>query len=486
MGEQKISQLKPKRSISRARKRRWAFVIVCLAAVGLLWAFSFELSVVPEGKPVVNLEYGSRYEELGASVHLCGSHILKDGIVLPFLRPVNQSDVNTNALGRYTVSYSVSFLGKKAEAQRQVCVIDTVCPEIAFSRDWGARHVDILYGITATDNYDGDITDRVTYTRTNGWVTYSVMDSSGNPTYIVRELPTGAENPPEIALEGDNPFVMTVGKPFEEPGFAATDGQGQDLTEFVTVEGEVDWLTPGTYTLTYQVSDSFENTVSVARDVTVEAVSRPQVEWPEGKTVYLTFDDGPGPYTAKLLEVLARYNAKATFFVTDSGSDSLMQDIVRGGHSIGIHTVNHNYAQIYSSPEAYFEDLYAMQDVIYENTGVMTTLLRFPGGSSNLVSKDASPGIMTTLTEAVQDAGFQYFDWNVDSGDSADANTAEAVSRNVIEGIGQQKTAIVLQHDIHNCSVEAVESILKWGRENGYSFRALTQRSPGFHHTVKN
>ena len=63
MGEQKISQLKPKRSISRARKRRWAFVIVCLAAVGLLWAFSFELSVVPEGKPVVNLEYGSRYEE---------------------------------------------------------------------------------------------------------------------------------------------------------------------------------------------------------------------------------------------------------------------------------------------------------------------------------------------------------------------------------------------------------------------------------------
>lgn len=402
---------------------------------------------------------------------------------MPFLRPECQSDLETERLGRYTVSYTVSFLGKRAEAQRQVCVIDTICPEITFSRGWGANHVDILYGITATDNYDGDITDKVTYTRTNGWVTYSVVDSSGNPTYIVREVPTGAAEPPEIRLEGENPFVMTVGREFTDPGYTAMDSQNRDLTEYVTVEGEVDWLTPGTYSLTYRVSDSFENTTAVTRKVTVEAVPRPQVQWPEEKTVYLTFDDGPGPYTEKLLEILARYNAKATFFVTDSGNGELMQDIVRGGHSIGIHTVTHNYANIYASPEAYFKDVYTMQDVIYKNTDVMTTLLRFPGGSSNQVG---SPGIMKILTEAVQDAGFQYFDWNVDSGDAAEANTPEAVYRNVIDGIRQQGTAIVLQHDIHNCSVEAVESILKWGQENGYTFRALTERSPGFHHEVKN
>lgn len=486
MGEQKISQLKPKRSISRARKKRWAVVIICMTGLVLLWVFSFELSIIPEGKSSINLEYGSRYEERGASVYLRGRRFLKNGIPLPFLKPACSTDLNTGELGRYTISYSVSFLGKKAAAQRQVCVIDTVCPEISFSRGWGANHVDILYGITATDNYDGDITDRVTYTRTNGWVTYSVMDSSGNPTYIVRELPAGAEAPPEISLEGDNPLIMTVGRTFEEPGFTARDSQGQDLSKYVSIEGGVDWLTPGTYSLIYRVSDSFENTVSVTREVTVEAVPRPQVQWPEEKTVYLTFDDGPGPYTEKLLEVLSRYDAKATFFVTDSGSGELMQDIVRGGHSIGIHTVSHNYSYVYSSPEAYFNDLYTMQNVIYENTGVMTTLLRFPGGSSNMVSVDSSPGIMTILTEAVQDAGFQYFDWNVDSDDAGDANTAEAVSRNVIDGIRQQGTSIVLQHDIHNCSVEAVETILKWGQENGYTFRALTQRSPGFHHTVKN
>jgi len=486
MGEQKISHLKPKRSISKQRKKKWAVIILCGFGLTLLWIFTFELTIRPEGNAVVNLEYGTRYEELGASVFLSGNRFLREGIPLAFLQPERTSNLDTERLGQYTVSYSISFLGKKAEAQRQVCVIDTVCPEITFSRGWGANHVDVLYGITATDNYDGDITDKVTYTRTNGWVTYSVLDSSGNPTYIVRELPIGAEDPPEIRLEGDNPYVMTAGRVFEDPGYTAKDSQERDLTEYVTVEGAVDWLTPGTYQLTYRVSDSFENTAAVTREVTVEAVPRPQVQWPEEKTVYLTFDDGPGPYTTKLLEVLARYNAKATFFVTDTGGGEIMRDIVRGGHSIGIHTVSHNYAYIYASPEAYFQDLYTMQNVIYENTGVMTTLLRFPGGSSNLVSKSSSPGIMTTLTEAVQDAGFQYFDWNVDSDDAGEANTAEAVAGNVIDGIRQQGTAIVLQHDIHNCSVEAVERILKWGQENGYTFRALTERSPGFHHTVKN
>lgn len=485
MGEKKISHLNPKRSISRARKKKRAILIISAVGFILLWGFVFELTIRIEGSPTVDLEYGSRYEEPGATVCLSGPYLLKDGIELPFLKPEYSSDLNTSVLGRYTVSYSASILGKNALAQRQVCVVDTVCPEITFSRDWGANHVDVLYGIKATDNYDGDITDKVSCTRTKGWVTYSVADSSGNPAYIVRQLPADLAEPPEIILEGDNPLVVTVGRQFADPGYEAKDSMDEDLTQYVAVEGEVDWLTPGEYQISYTVSDSSENTTSVTRTVIVEAADRPEIQWPEEKTIYLTFDDGPGPYTAKLLDTLERYGARATFFVTN-GDGSMMKEIVRRGHSIGIHSVSHDYAEIYSSPESYFKDVYGMQEIIYENTGVMTTLLRFPGGSSNMVSIGGSRGIMTILTEAVQDAGFQYFDWNVDSGDASGEERAETVAQTVIDGIRQQGTAIVLQHDIHSCSVDAVETILQWGRENGYTFRALTERSPGFHHEVKN
>lgn len=481
-----MNGLRPKRSLSRARKKRRVVLVVSVLGIALLWVYVLELNIRLEGSDTVNLEYGERYVEPGASVCLSGRFFLKDGIVIPFFRPSYSSDLKEDTLGRYTVSYSASLLGKRTVAQRQVCVIDTVSPEITFSRDWGTNHVDVLYGIHATDNYDGDITDQVTYTRTTGWVTYFVMDSSGNPTYIVREISADNAEPPKMILNGENPCVVTIGSLFTDPGCSAVDSLGTDLTAYVTVEGEVDWLTPGEYSLTYTVSDSCENTASATRKVVVEALPRPEVKWPEGKTIYLSFDDGPGPYTEKLLDLLDRYDAKATFFVTDSGYDSVMADIVKRGHSIGIHTVSHNYAEIYASPESYFEDVFAMQDIIYQNTGVMTTLLRFPGGSSNMISVGSYQGIMTVLTEAVQDAGFQYFDWNVDSEDASGVQKAEIVAQNVINGIGQKQTALVLQHDIHDYSVEAVERILQWGQENGYTFRPLTEHSPGFHHNVKN
>ena len=104
--------------------------------------------------------------------------------------------------------------------------------------------------------------------------------------------------------------------------------------------------------------------------------------------------------------------SESGIFVVGNEYPQQMKRIVEEGHSIAVHSVTHNYRQIYASREAYFEDIYGMQDIIRRNTGVTTTLMRFPGGSSNLVSS-FNEGIMTYLTEAVQDAGFQYFDWNV-------------------------------------------------------------------------
>ena len=466
-------------------------VIVLLAVAAYMVVFRvnrFTLAVELEGEPEVFVEYGGSYTDPGAKAVLYGTLFLKDGMEPADAAVHISSDVREERVGRYTVTYTADFFDWTATAQRTVRVVDTESPVITLVESDGPLMAGTAYeeeGFTAMDNYDGDITDRVVRTESYGLVTYTVIDSSGNPAYVEREIPYYDPLPPEIHLEQGEHLVINTGTYFMDPGFSATDNVDGDMTDLVEVSGEVIWYEPGTYELTYSVTDSYENHTTVTRRVDVEAQPRPQTKNPDGKVIYLTFDDGPGPYTEQLLEVLAKYDVKATFFVIDTGYDSIMKKIVEQGHSIGIHSVSHDYHEIYSSPEAYFSDLHGMQDIIYENTGVRTTLVRFPGGSSNTVSC-FNDGIMTTLTEAVQDAGFQYFDWNVDSNDAGGAKRATTVFDNVTNGVSKRNISVVLQHDIHPYSVEAVEDIIVWGLENGYTFLPLQSDSPNAHHSVNN
>ena len=163
----------------------------------------------------------------------------------------------------------------------------------------------------------------------------------------------------------------------------------------------------------------------------------------------------------------------------------LVEDIVERGHAIGVHSATHEFKTIYASEDAFFADLTKMRDIIYNRTGVYTNLIRFPGGSSNTISK-FNPGIMSRLTRAVEDMGYHYFDWNVDSDDAGSTRTKDGVVKNVINGCKNRKISIVLQHDIKGYSVNAVEEILIWGLENGYTFLPLDMSSPTAHHGVNN
>lgn len=480
------------------KKRRWIFwVLGILVFLGLIlgggWFVlfrvnEFSLEVALAGESQLRLDYGEAYREPGVSALLRGSIFLKEGYEPKNIQWNTVSDLDEHTLGRYTISYTADFHGYWGQAQRAVDVVDTQSPVITLVED-GQLEEGKPYqeaGFTAMDNYDGDITDRVKRMEEPGKITYAVVDSSGNPAYATREVPIYDARPPEIILTGGTEVSIPVGTFYEEPGCQAVDDVSGDISDRLEITGEVIWYQAGTYPITYTVRDDCGNETTVERTVQVTAAPRPETVYPRKKTIFLTFDDGPGPHTRKLLNILDAYGAKATFFVTDSGYDQVMKEIVDRGHGIGIHTVSHNYEEIYAGPEAFFADLYGMQEIIYENTGVRTTLMRFPGGSSNTVSRHTSEGLMTILTQAVQDAGFQYFDWNVDSDDAGGARKAKTVLANVIEGISQQGTSVVLQHDIHAYSVDAIEDILIWGLENGYQFEALTPNSPGFHHGVNN
>lgn len=470
-----------------------AAVLAVLAAAAWFVVFrvnTFTLEVQMYGDDNILLEYGEPYVESGARALLYSSLFWEGEQVLDeqYLRVI--TDYREDALGKFTVTYEANILDLTAQAQRQIRIIDTVPPVLTLVEPTGYMvqpgNVFEEPGYKAIDNFDGDITHRVICKFEDELITYAVTDSSGNPAVVKREVPGYDPVPPVITLVGGERMTLTPGTPYVEPGYTATDSDGTDLTAQVTVEGEVDWLTPGIYPVVYTVYDDMQNKTTVARKVTVVAQPRPEVIKPTQPTIYLTFDDGPGPYTETLLELLDLYDAKATFFVVDNDLDHMLKKIVDKGHAIGIHSISHRYEEIYSSPEAFFQDLYQMQDLIERNTGVKTTLMRFPGGSSNEISRNYYPGIMSILTEAVQDAGFQYFDWSVLSGDAGETTSSQKVAENVINGIAGKSYAVVLQHDIHRYSVDAVEDILLWGQNNGYVFEALTPNSPGCHHNVIN
>ena len=296
---------------------------------------------------------------------------------------------------------------------------------------------------------------------------------------------------PQLKLVGARYYTMRVGQPYPELGCTAADNYDGDISSQVTVISDLDRYIPGEYTVTYAVTDSNKNTASITRTVCVEdwegAVQMPVYGEPNGKVIYLTFDDGPSQHTERLLDVLKKYGIRATFFVVNTEFIDVAKRIAAEGHTLALHTDSHVYKSIYASEEAYFQDLYAIRDTVKKLTGQEPDIIRFPGGSSNR-SSSFNPGIMTKLTKRVEEEGFSYFDWTVDSKDTGGAKTPEAVLQNVATGILNAKDnySIILQHDIKGYSVDAVESIILWGLAQGYTFLPMDENTPTCHHTVKN
>lgn len=206
------------------------------------------------------------------------------------------------------------------------------------------------------------------------------------------------------------------------------------------------------------------------------------------KTIYLTFDDGPSPYTPEILEILDKYGVKATFFVINTSYNQYMKDIVDHGHTIALHSYTHDYKTIYTSEEAYYNDLQKISDVVYDETGVRTKIIRFPGGGSNTVSRKYCNGIMSKVTKGVQEKGYFYHDWNISSGD-ADGNNIP-VDRLIAncKKVPSSNTVVVLMHDTKakRTTVDALPTIIENYKAMGYKFDLITSSTPAIHHGVNN
>ncbi|WP_044600437.1 polysaccharide deacetylase [Candidatus Stoquefichus massiliensis] len=247
----------------------------------------------------------------------------------------------------------------------------------------------------------------------------------------------------------------------------------------------------GEYEVYYRVEDDSGNQETYTRIIEVLSQYDNREAKRDGQKVcYLTFDDGPSNNTAKILKILDEYHIKATFFVTGTSPQDFhyIKEAHQKGHTIGLHTYSHDYELIYSSLKNYINDLNKIKEVVYKQTGIETKFIRFPGGSSNLVSKKYNVGIMKRLTKKVIDLGYQYYDWTSINGDGEGIKTVDGLKKKAVEEIGDQEDIMFLMHDSSGQSntVKSLPAILDHLIKKGYQFEAINQYSPTFHHTVQN
>lgn len=176
------------------------------------------------------------------------------------------------------------------------------------------------------------------------------------------------------------------------------------------------------------------------------------------KVIALTFDDGPGPHTAHLLDILDQYGAKATFFLIGSKVSSqanVVRNIQARGHQLGNHSWSH--PELPKLPVNQIAgEIDRTNDAIKQATGVTPAILRPPYGAVNGV-----------VLEQLRLRGMSSILWSVDTRDWADRNSDIVCSRAVA---GARPGAIILMHDIHQTSVNAVPCILSALKQQGYSF----------------
>lgn len=194
-------------------------------------------------------------------------------------------------------------------------------------------------------------------------------------------------------------------------------------------------------------------------------------EVPEQPTVYLTFDDGPGKLTPKVLDILREENVLATFFVLGEHVKQYPDAIKRmaeEGHSIGNHTYNHQYNNLYPVFSMFWDQIMKTDQTLQEAAGVNTNLIRAPGGTFSHFD--------AFYFYYLDQAGYTVFDWNVDSGDALRANVPYAEIVRNVTSTPLKHEMIVLMHDSsgHDQTVRALPEIIRFYKEKGYRFAPLS------------
>jgi len=475
-------ELKDSISNNKKKFKKWKLVLIFIILVlfMILLGFIFFPRIELNGQDLIEIGYNEKYVEPGYGLYILNKNVSNNIKV--------DSKILNGKIGDYEISYIYNLFGIKIKKTRKVNVVDNISPVITIKEDNikicpNNDIPEIEYN--AMDEYDGDITSLVERIENDNEVIFSVFDSSNNKSMASVKVDRTDSEKPSIKLKGNSSMFITYGNSYKEPGYSATDNCNGDITSKVKVSGSVG-REIGKYQIRYEVEDDSGNKTAVIRSVVVGVKVSDNGSVKKG-TIYLTFDDGPNQGTTnKILDILKSEGVKATFFVTCKGPDSLIKRMHEEGHTVALHTASHEYSYVYSSVDNYFADLYKVRDRVIRITGVDSKIIRFPGGSSNTISRNYNKGIMTVLTNTVLSEGYRYFDWNVDGKDAGGAKNSKDVYYNVTSKLSHDRANVVLLHDIKSITVGALSDIIKFGKEYGYEFSAIDMNTYMVRHSVKN
>lgn len=195
-----------------------------------------------------------------------------------------------------------------------------------------------------------------------------------------------------------------------------------------------------------------------------------EIEKHNAKVIYLTFDDGPNDYTLEILDLLEKYNMKATFFMLDSRMKvrpEVVERIISEGHAVGLHGVSHEKDIFYTGMHTPLNEMNVANNTLEELTGKRSALVRMPYGSV--------PYLTNGQYNALTGYGYRIWDWHVDSRDWASKN-ADATYQSIIKQLQNTEVEmpVVLFHD-RKATVEILKKVLVWLDENNYTSDYITK-----------
>lgn len=404
---------------------------------------------------------------------------------------INAKKVDYHKLGDYSIVYTY----KDKDYVINVEVVDTKKPKfdiIDLDADVGMKidpksMVQNIEDATKTkvkfkENYEFDQEGEIA-------VVVQVIDEAGNIAEKKGKVKL-VQDKTKPEINGINELVIAKGGKVDyRAGVSVSDNRDPEPKLDVD-SSKVNPDKIGTYKVVYTAIDRSGNKTQKER--TIKVIEKKDIgtsKQSEEKIVYLTFDDGPSANTQKILEILDRYNAKATFFVTGTNQNYnyLIKQAHDKGHTIGLHTYCHDYKTVYSSVDAYFDDLTKVGNMVKDLIGFTPRYIRFPGGSSNTISRKYSSGIMTTLSKEVINRGYQYYDWNGDSTDASGNNVP--VSKLIANATSSKSNNInILCHDTSakSTTVQALPAIIENYLARGYRFEAIDDNSFVPHQGINN
>lgn len=453
-------------------------IFIFLIITSLLLLLIPKITITLNGEKEIFLNVGEEYIEKGAEAYIKGFGKKEE------LSVTIKGELDTNKIGNYLITYYAKSRNIKADAIRRVIVADLEKPSltlknpILFCKNNNLIEIDA----EAMDNLDGDITDKIKYKVNNNKIYIYVSDSSNNKTEIVQDVIYNDDDKPSIKLNGSKEINLNIGDPYLESGATAYDSCDGNITDKIEIIGGVDSNISGEYNITYKVKDNQGNIAIETRKIIVSEKSN--IANNNG-IIYLTFDDGPGPYTEQILEILEKNNIKATFFVTNqlgSKYQYLIKKEYDAGHTVGIHTYSHVMKSIYDSVDAYLNDFEKIRKIVADQTGVEPKYFRFPGGTSNHVAKTS----MSELSKLMLEKGYVYFDWHTSVEDAGsctkkkgDTEKEKCILNNFKNGLNNNNANnIVLMHDIKKNTMHVLQEMISYAKSKGYTFKVIDETTP--------